>query len=167
VPEIDFEAEGLLEGAEGDRARGARLELLRTLEAEGFKLEELRRATREDRLALLPLERVLEGEGRRYTRVAGVSALIPPSRLLARWEPRAAGRAGCLREVDPRAAGRAGCLRLSDHAGWRGAREPMKMGVPLRSTSGSPGATSPWLSVTRESQAPRTVAASTKVRLFA
>jgi adenylate cyclase len=62
----DFEAEGLLDGVEGDRARRARLELLRTLEEEGFALEELRRATAEDRLALLPLEHVLEGEGRRY-----------------------------------------------------------------------------------------------------
>jgi adenylate cyclase len=63
----DFEAEGLLEGAGDERARQARLELLRTLEEEGFTLEELRRATAENRLALLPLERVLEGEGRRYT----------------------------------------------------------------------------------------------------
>jgi adenylate cyclase len=65
---MDFEAEGLLESAPDERAREARLDLLRTLEQEGFGLEELRRATREDRLALLPLERVLEGEGRRYTR---------------------------------------------------------------------------------------------------
>ena len=65
---IDFEAEGLLEGAQDERAAQARLELLRTLEQEGFGLEELRRATRENRLALLPLERVLEGEGRRFTR---------------------------------------------------------------------------------------------------
>jgi adenylate cyclase len=63
----DFEAEGLLEGVGDERARRARLDLLRTLEQEGFSLEELRRATAENRLALLPLERVLEGEGRRYT----------------------------------------------------------------------------------------------------
>jgi adenylate cyclase len=64
---IDFEAEGLLEGAGDERGRRARLELLRTLETEGFELEELRRATREGRLVLLPLERVLEAEGPRYT----------------------------------------------------------------------------------------------------
>jgi hypothetical protein len=63
----DFEAEGLLEGAGDERARRARLELLRTLEHEGFSLEDLRRATAENRLVLLPLERVVEGEGRRYT----------------------------------------------------------------------------------------------------
>jgi adenylate cyclase len=63
----DFEAEELLEGMGDERARRARLELLQTLEQEGFSLDELRRATAEDRLVLLPLERVLEGEGRRYT----------------------------------------------------------------------------------------------------
>ena len=62
---IDFETEGLLDGA-GDRE--ARLELLRTLENEGFTLEELREAAAHDRLALLPVERVLAGEGKLYTR---------------------------------------------------------------------------------------------------
>jgi adenylate cyclase len=64
---IDFAAEGLLDGLDDGPARDARLELLRTLEHEGFTLEELRRATGEDRLALLPVERVLEAEGPRYT----------------------------------------------------------------------------------------------------
>ena len=41
---IDFEAEGL-DGLDDGLARDARLELLRTLEHEGFTLEELRRAT--------------------------------------------------------------------------------------------------------------------------
>jgi adenylate cyclase len=63
----DFEAEGLLEGVAGERARRARLELLESLEQEGFELDELRRAAAEERLVLLPLERELEGEGRRYT----------------------------------------------------------------------------------------------------
>jgi adenylate cyclase len=62
---IDFEAEGLLEGADD---RDARLELLRTLEQEGFSLEELREAAAHDRLALLPMERVLAGEGKLFTR---------------------------------------------------------------------------------------------------
>jgi adenylate cyclase len=60
---IDFDAEGLLDGAPDARARQARLELLCALEAEGFGLEQLRQATVEGRLALLPLERMLEGEG--------------------------------------------------------------------------------------------------------
>jgi adenylate cyclase len=73
----DFEADGLLEGVGDERARRARLELLRTLEKEGFSVEELRRAAAEDRLALLPIEHVLEGEGRRYTEaeVAAVTGL--------------------------------------------------------------------------------------------
>jgi adenylate cyclase len=62
---IDFEAEGLLDGASD---REARLELLRSLEQEGFGVEELREAAAQDRLALLPVERVLAGEGKLYTR---------------------------------------------------------------------------------------------------
>lgn len=64
---IDFAAEGLLDEAGDERSREARLELLRTLEAEGFSLEELRRAASEGRLTLLPVERVLAAEGARYT----------------------------------------------------------------------------------------------------
>lgn len=64
---IDFEAEGLLDGIEDPRERAARLELLRQLEAEGCSLEELRTAASDGRLALLPLERLLMGGGRRYT----------------------------------------------------------------------------------------------------
>ncbi len=63
---IDFEREGLLKGTRG-KAREARLELLGELADDGTSLEDLRRAVEEDRLALLPVERVLEGEGRRYT----------------------------------------------------------------------------------------------------
>lgn len=60
-PEIDFEAEGLLDGVEG-RAREARLELLRSLAADGVDAEELKAAVAEDRLVLLPVERALGGE---------------------------------------------------------------------------------------------------------
>ena len=59
---IDFEAEGLLDGLAGEPARQARLDLLRSLEEEGFSLEELRSATAEGRLTLLPVERVLADE---------------------------------------------------------------------------------------------------------
>jgi adenylate cyclase len=64
---IDFEAEGLLNGTRG-RARQGRLRLLQELEAQGVGLEELRQAVQEERLVLLPAERVLEGGGPRYTR---------------------------------------------------------------------------------------------------
>jgi adenylate cyclase len=63
---IDFEGEGLLEGTRGT-AREARLELLEELEGAGVSLDDMRRAVEEDRLALLPVERFLEGGGRRYT----------------------------------------------------------------------------------------------------
>jgi adenylate cyclase len=63
---IDFEAEGLLEGVEGN-AREARLELLERLEEDGCTLEELKEAVGAGRLTLLPVERALAGKGPRYT----------------------------------------------------------------------------------------------------
>jgi adenylate cyclase len=63
---IDFEAEGLLEGGEGDACE-ARLALLKELEADGASLEELREAVTAGRLTLLPVERALSGGGPRYT----------------------------------------------------------------------------------------------------
>ena len=63
---IDFEREGLLKGTRG-KAREARRELLEQLAADGVPLDELRRAVEEDRLVLLPVERALEAEGRRYS----------------------------------------------------------------------------------------------------
>jgi adenylate cyclase len=66
MPEIDFEAEGLLAGLDGE-AKGARLALLRELADEGFSLDELREAAAAGRLALLPVERQLAGTGPRYT----------------------------------------------------------------------------------------------------
>lgn len=62
----DFDAEGLLDGLDGD-ARDSRLRLLRRLEEDGVTVDELRTAVEEGRLVLLPVERVLEGEGRRYS----------------------------------------------------------------------------------------------------
>ena len=63
---IDFESEGLLDGLEG-QAREDRLELLGELAEDGVSLDELRQAVEEDRLALLPVERFLEGGKDRYT----------------------------------------------------------------------------------------------------
>ena len=65
-PDIDFEAEGLLEGVEGP-PRAARLELLEQLAEEGCDLGELRDAVAAGRLTLLPVERALAGEGPRYS----------------------------------------------------------------------------------------------------
>ena len=63
---IDFEAEGLLNGTRG-KAREARLELLGKLAEDGVSVDELRTAVDEDRLSLLAAERLLEGDGPRYT----------------------------------------------------------------------------------------------------
>jgi adenylate cyclase len=64
--ESDFESEGLLEGLDGD-ARRERLALLEDLADDGATLEELKEAVDAGRLALLPVERALAGEGDRYT----------------------------------------------------------------------------------------------------
>jgi adenylate cyclase len=57
---MDFEAQGLLEGLEGEE-RDKRLRLLEQLAADGFSDAELVKAVKENRLALLPVERVLGG----------------------------------------------------------------------------------------------------------
>jgi adenylate cyclase len=72
----DWEAEGLLEGVEGE-AREGRLELLERLEGEGVSLEELRAAVEAARLTLLPAERALASDGPRYStsEIADLSGL--------------------------------------------------------------------------------------------
>jgi adenylate cyclase len=64
--DIDYAAEGLLDGLEG-KAREARLGLLEQLGAEGLTLEELRDAVAAGHLTLLPVERAIAGGGPRYT----------------------------------------------------------------------------------------------------
>jgi adenylate cyclase len=63
--QIDFAAEGLLEGLQGD-ARDERLALLEYLAHDGVPLAELRRATALGTLMFLPAERIIGGEAR-YT----------------------------------------------------------------------------------------------------
>jgi adenylate cyclase len=65
-PTFDFEAEGLLEGLEGE-PREARRELLEQLAVQGCSLEELKEAVAAGRLTLLPVERALAGEGAHYS----------------------------------------------------------------------------------------------------
>jgi adenylate cyclase len=66
VAGIDFEAEGLLGDRKG-KAREARLALLEELAESGIPLAELRRAVDENRLVLLPVERVFDAGEERYT----------------------------------------------------------------------------------------------------
>ena len=63
----DWAAEGLLDGLESDSERTARVELLDRLAADGCEIDELRRAVAENRLSLLPVERLLTKD-RRYTK---------------------------------------------------------------------------------------------------
>src|SRR3954454_9884278 len=55
---MDFEAEGLLDGLDGED-REARKKLLEQLSDDGVSDEELKKAVEEQRLALLPVERAL------------------------------------------------------------------------------------------------------------
>jgi adenylate cyclase len=87
---MDFEAAGLLDGLEGDRRR-AREQLLERLAADGASLDELKSAVAEQRLALLPVQRLLGG---RYTadeieEQTGVPAglLVQQRRLLGLPKP--------------------------------------------------------------------------------
>jgi len=63
--QIDFEAEGLLDGLAGEQ-RAERLALLQYLAADGVPLSELQRATALGTLMFLPAERVIGGRAR-YT----------------------------------------------------------------------------------------------------
>ena len=63
---MDFEDEGLLGNLTG-KAREARLALLNELADEGVSLEELKRAVEENRLVLLPVERVFDSGTQHYT----------------------------------------------------------------------------------------------------
>jgi adenylate cyclase len=74
---MDFAAAGLLDGLDGEE-RKAREQLLRQLAADGVKLQEMKAAVAEDRLALLPVERVLGGQytAREIEQRTGVSAAL-------------------------------------------------------------------------------------------
>ena len=86
----DWDAEGLLDGLEDERDRAARRELLDLLHADGFPLDELRRAAHEDRLVLLPVERVLGGGPPKYT-LDALAQRAGATRELALANLRAAG----------------------------------------------------------------------------
>ncbi|HET6865760.1 MAG TPA: adenylate cyclase regulatory domain-containing protein [Solirubrobacteraceae bacterium] len=84
-PGVDFDGSGLLDGLEGED-RAARERLLQRLEAEGFKLKEMKQAVKEDRLSLLLVDRVLGGRytARELEKRSGLSAaqLLRIRRLL-------------------------------------------------------------------------------------
>lgn len=80
----DFEAEGLLDGLTGSE-RSDRLALLERLAGEGVRIEELRAAVAEGRLAFLPLERALAGEPRYTPREVAELAGIEINELERQW----------------------------------------------------------------------------------
>ena len=63
---MDWQAQGLLEGLEDDRACEARAKLLDELHAGGMSVEELHRVVEEDKLVLAPVAQALSSEAR-YT----------------------------------------------------------------------------------------------------
>ena len=77
---MDFDAEGLLDGLEGEE-RKARERLLEQLVSDGVELDELKQAVAEERLALLPVERVLGGD-RSASQIAAETGL--PTDLILR-----------------------------------------------------------------------------------
>lgn len=82
---IDYEAEGLLDGLEGD-VRAARLELLESLASDGAELGELRAAVAEGRLALLPVERLLSGSTRYTPDEIAEQAGVDREQLDLQWQ---------------------------------------------------------------------------------
>jgi adenylate cyclase len=79
---IDFAAEGLLDGLQGEN-RAARLELLEQLAANRIALEELRAATRDGRLLFVAAERVVGAQPRYSMRQVGERVGVRPEFLMA------------------------------------------------------------------------------------
>jgi adenylate cyclase len=114
---IDFEAEGLLDGLDGD-SRKARRELLERLAGEGVTVEELREAVAAGRLTLLPVERALAGKGPRHTprevaEIAGIELELLERAAAALGIPYPDPDERSLSEADLEAARRLGTLRDS------------------------------------------------------
>jgi adenylate cyclase len=78
----EYEQAGLLDGLSG-RDREARLALLRELADQGFSIDQLKEAAAEDRLGLLPVDRLLAGEPRFTAREVAEQAGMPLEFLLA------------------------------------------------------------------------------------
>ena len=80
---MDWDAEGLCEGLEDDRARAARRRLLDELHEQGMDVEELRRVVAEDKLVLAPVTRALSSEARYTARDIAEQAGVEPAFLAA------------------------------------------------------------------------------------
>jgi adenylate cyclase len=80
--EIDFAAEGLLDGLEGEQ-RTERLTLLQYLAADGVPLTELQRATASGTIMFLPAERVIGGRARYTAAEIAQQGEVPEDFLIA------------------------------------------------------------------------------------
>jgi adenylate cyclase len=78
----EFADAGLVKGLRG-KARQARLELLQELTDDGVPIDELKRAVAEERLAFLPVDRVLAGDLRYTGREVAELSGLPIEYLLA------------------------------------------------------------------------------------
>jgi adenylate cyclase len=78
---VDFEAAGLVDGLD-EPARAARLALLRRLSQEGVALEALRAAVADERLALLPVDRLFGGEPRFSAQEVAAEVGVEPALLI-------------------------------------------------------------------------------------
>ncbi|HEY7836694.1 MAG TPA: adenylate cyclase regulatory domain-containing protein [Solirubrobacteraceae bacterium] len=80
--EIDFEAEGLLDGLEGEQ-RAERLALLEQLAADGVPLNELKRTTAAGTVIFLPADRVIVNDERYTSAEIAARTGIEPEMLVA------------------------------------------------------------------------------------
>jgi adenylate cyclase len=80
--QIDFEAEGLLDGLAGEQ-RAERLALLQYLAADGVPLTELQRATASGTIMFLPAERVIGGRARYTAAEIAQRGEVPDDFLIA------------------------------------------------------------------------------------
>lgn len=90
----ELQAAGLLDGIEDEAASGRRIELLRQLLADGFSVQELRAATAADRLALLPLDRVLHHDSKFTRRDIAARAGLSSEFLNRMWRTLGLAEAG-------------------------------------------------------------------------
>src|SRR4051794_6603 len=82
----DWDSEGLLEGLESETERAGRRELLDRLHAEGCSVDELRQAVADERLVLLPVEKLLLRD-RVYTKAEVAERTgVPREYLDADWK---------------------------------------------------------------------------------
>jgi adenylate cyclase len=80
----DYKAAGLLDGIEDEQAREMRVQLLDELVGLGFSIDELKQATGDGRLALLPVDRVLQHEQPTLTSIEVADRSGLPLELLRR-----------------------------------------------------------------------------------